>query len=167
MKPSPNTAIWTTESNKSSSWLYGIAGVIVGGLFIYGWRTLALEPTTGIAVLGLGLLCGLLGLATLISGTSQVITVDPGRRMIDIKTTTRFGTKKRIIPFNHIIDTAIGEVGTREGGSVRYHVKLTLKDRSECALFAGFYDDSYDHQAMESRRLRIDGYLRQYRQHLG
>jgi hypothetical protein len=144
MQTDNSISVWTTESNKSGSWVYGIGGIIVGGLFLYGWHTSALEPTTS--------------MAALISGGTQVIIVDPRRRVIDIKASSRFGAKKRSIPFNHITDTSIGEVGTLEGGSIRYHVLLTLKDGSEVALFAGYFDGAYDRQAMDARRRRLDEY---------
>lgn len=153
------TTVWTTESSRGMQTAYGIVGVIAGFAFLYGSRIQALEQTTSTAVLFLGLLILLISLATLIIGGKQVISVDPRKRHVEIQTRSRLGTRTRLIPFSHISDVYLGELGDKEGGSVSYHVVLKLKDGKEVALFLGAFEGAYDRHAMDARCHRLNEYL--------
>jgi hypothetical protein len=135
-------------------------GAIVGSVFIYCSRIQSLEQTTSTAVLILGLLIVAISLATLVINGKQVISVDPRRRLVRIQTYSRFGDKERLIPFSHISDVYIGELGDKEGGSISYHLVLQLKEGKEVALFLGAFEGTYDRQAMEARLSRLNEYLR-------
>jgi hypothetical protein len=159
MHTASTTSVWTTESSQGMQAVYGVVGAIVGGAFIYGSRIQSLEQMISTAVLFLGLLILVICLATLVSGGKQVISVDPRRRLVEIQTLSRLGTKRRLIPFSQISDVSIGELGDQEGGSISYYVVLNLKDGKEVALFLGAFEGIYERQAMDARRRRLNDYL--------
>ncbi len=97
---------------------------------------------------------------SVIIGGKQVISVDPRRRLVALETISRFGTRTRLIPFNLIAETFVGELGDKEGGSVSYHVVLKLNDGKEVALFIGAFEGTFNRPAMEARCNRINEYLR-------
>jgi len=159
MHTASTSSVWITESSQGMQAAYGVVGAIVGGAFIFGSRIQSLEQTTSTAALFLGLLILVISLATLIIGGKQIISVDPRRRLVEIQTVSRFGTKRRLIAFSQISDVSLGELGDKEGGSISYHVVLNLKDGKEVALFVGAFEGTYDQQMMEARCHRLNEYL--------
>jgi hypothetical protein len=100
-----------------------------------------------------------ISLATLVIGGKQVISVDPSRRIVEIKTCSRLGTKTRLIPFSLISNVSIGELGDQEGGSISYYVVAKLKTGKEIALFLGAFDGRYERHMADARRRRLDEYI--------
>jgi hypothetical protein len=138
---------------------YGVVGAIVGGASIFGSGIQSLEQTTSTAALFLGLSILMISLATLVAGGTQIISVDPRRRLVEIQTVSRFGTKRRLIAFSQISDVSLGEHGDKEGGSISYHVVLNLKDGKEVAIFVGAFEGIYERHVMDGRRHRLNEYL--------
>jgi hypothetical protein len=153
------SSVWTTESSQGMQSVYSIVGVIVGSVFVFGSRIQGLEKMTSTSVFFLGLLIFLISLAALVIGGKQIISVDPRRRLVEIQTLSRLGTKRRLIPFSQISGVSIGELGDQEGGSISYHVVLELKDGKEVALFLGAFEGAYERQTMDARRRRLNEYL--------
>ncbi len=160
MQTSSTSSVWTTENSQGMQTIYGIVGTIVGSAFVLGSRIQSLEQVARTSVLLLGILITLISLVTLIIGGKQVISVDPRRRLVALETISRFGTRTRLIPFNLIAETFVGELGDKEGGSVSYHVVLKLNDGKEVALFIGAFEGTFNRPAMEARCNRINEYLR-------
>jgi hypothetical protein len=159
MHTTSTSSVWITESSQGVQTLYGIVGVIVGGVFILGSRIQGLEKMTSNSALLLGLIIFVISLAVLVIGGKQIILVDPRRKLVELQTISRLGTKKRLIPFSQISDVSIAELGDQEGGSISFHVVLKLKDRKEVALFLGAFEGSYDKQMMEAHCHRLNEYL--------
>ena len=107
----------------------------------------------------LGFLILVISLATLVIGGKRIISVDPRRRLVEIQTVSRFGTKRRLIAFSQISDVSLGELGDKEGGSISYHVVLNLKDGKEVATFVGAFEGIYERHVMDGRRHRLNEYL--------
>jgi hypothetical protein len=156
MTPQPKNEPWITESNPEQHFFLGMVGVLVGGLLTMGgWRLGGWASTTTASAFVLGLLILLVALVGLVVGGRQRITVDPTARRIVIEQVTRLGTRQRRIDFAEIGEVTLGENGDREGGSISYHVVLTLKSGKDVALYVGAFDGAFDPLTMERRRQRI------------
>ena len=159
MHTASTSSVWITESSRGMQAAYGVIGAIVGGAFVFGSRIQSLGQPTSTAALLLGLLILVISLATLVIGGKQIISVDPRRRLVEIQTVSRFGTKRRLIAFSQISDVSLGELGDKEGGSISYHVVLNLKDGKEVALFVGAFEGTYERHVMDGHRRRLNEYL--------
>ena len=159
MPAASTSSVWITESSQGMQAAFGVVGAIVGGAFIFGSRIQSLEQTTSTAVLVLGFLILVISLATLVIGGKRIISVDPRRRLVEIQTVSRFGTKRRLIAFSQISDVSLGELGDKEGGSISSHGVLNLKDGKEVAIFVGAFEGIYERHVMDGRRHRLNEYL--------
>ena len=160
MDTTNTSSVWTMESSQRMQALYGIVGVIVGIVLIFGSRIQGLEILTSNSAFLLGLIIFVISLAALVIGGKQIILVDPRRKLVELQTLSRLGTKKRLIPFSQISDASIAELGDKEGGSISFHVVLKLKNGKEVALFLGAFEGTYNQQMMEARCHRLNEYLR-------
>ena len=152
--------IWVSRLDTVQLRLYGVMGVAVGLVFIMLVRQASsLSSVTSTSAFLLGLLILIIGLVALVMNGEQTITVDPKRRMVLIETKSRFGNKRRTIPFRDITDVSLGEIGDTEGGSISYFVKLHLRSGKDVGLFVGFYGGTWSRAEMEVRRQRLIGYL--------
>jgi hypothetical protein len=159
MPTASTSSVWITESIQGMQAAFGVVGAIVGGAFILASRIQSLEQTTSTTALFLGLLVLVVSLATLVIGGKQIISVDPRRRLVEIKTVSRFGTKRRLIAFSQVSDVSLGELGDKEGGSISYHVVLNLKDGKKVAIFVGAFEGICERHVMDGRRHRLNEYL--------
>ena len=156
MTAKPEIIPWITESSPGQQLLLSVGGVVAGGLLaVGGWRLGGFSSTTTASAFLLGVIVLVIALACLVTGGRQRIIVDPAARRIVIEQTTRLGTRQRQIDFAEIAEVTLGENGDREGGSISYHVVLTLKSGQEVALFVGTFDGVFDRLAMERRRQRV------------
>jgi hypothetical protein len=159
MDMASTSSVWITESSQGMQAAFGVVGAMVGGAFIFGSRIQSLEQTTSTSTLFLGFLILVISLATLVIGGKQIVSVDPRRRLVEIQTISRFGTKRQLIAFSQISDVSLGELGDKEGGSISYHVVLNLKDGKEVAIFVGAFEGIYERNVMDGRRHRLNEYL--------
>jgi hypothetical protein len=159
MDMASTSSVWITESSQGMQAAFGVVGAMVGGASIFGSRIQSLEQTTSTSTLFLGFLILVISLATLVIGGKQIVSVDPRRRLVEIQTISRFGTKRQLIAFSQISDVSLGELGDKEGGSISYHVVLNLKDGKEVAIFVGAFEGIYERNVMDGRRHRLNEYL--------
>ena len=116
----------------------------------------------GLAGFLLGILLLLIGIWAFLSNGTQTIVVDPKARRISITDTNRFRTRKRTIAFSDIVDTRVGYFGKARTFVTFYYAVLTLKSGETIPLFSPghFYEGASDKAVMESRRQRIEEYLK-------
>jgi hypothetical protein len=157
---SPTSNAWITESNPARQNIACVLALIVGLSLATGFRHFEGSVLSGEgAGFLLGLMLLLIGAGTFLLGGKHVVTVDTKSRQILLERRGRFGATTKIIRFDEISELRVGELGTREGGSIRYHVVATLKSGEEVALFLGFFEGALSKSAMEARRQRIAHYL--------
>lgn len=153
---STNASNWITESNSAKQTVTSVVLVITGLILAIGFRHFegpGLTETLSGFLLGLLLL--FVGLASLLFGGKEVITVDTKKRSIVLAGKNRFSEKTKVIRFNEIADVYVGEFGDQEGGSISYHVVAKLKTGKEVRLFFAFYDGQHDKSVAESRCQRL------------
>jgi hypothetical protein len=159
---SPTSNAWITTSNPARQNIACVLALLVGLSLATGFRNFEGSVFSGG---GAGFLLGIMlltiGAVTLLLGGKQIVTVDAQSRRIVLSNHRRFGTTTRIIHFDEISSLHVGELGTREGGSIRYHVVATLKSGDDVALFLGFFEGALSKPAMEARRERIAHCLRE------
>jgi len=147
-----HTPSWTIKSNAGDQTMAGGLALTVGLLLVVGFHG---APGPGMSDERAGLLLGVLmllaGLGLLLFGRRQVITVDRTRQRIVIARVGRFTSRRREISFAEVIDVQLGELGDSEGGSVRYHVDVSLRSGERIALFMGFFDDTRNKAVVQGR----------------
>ena len=123
---------------------------IVGGLMLLSGRFVPL-----------GLLLLALGMAGLLTGGRQTITINPRTRQITVEDVTRLGAKTRCIGFDEIVDISIGYLGKKSNYVTCYYLMLKLKGGEEYSLFAPgrFYAGGSDRSVVEGWRDRLRGYV--------
>ena len=153
--------IWTTESNPVKQSILSWAIVVVGLILVYGFRNFDVSGfTNSLAGFLLGILLVLIGVPAVLMVGKQTITVDPKIRQILIEDESRFGTKKKIIPFNEIVDLHVSSLGRRSEGTVSYYVSLKMTSGKTLPLFfPAYYEGRWDRSVAESRCSRIQSYL--------
>ena len=109
----------------------------------------------------LGLLLLALGMAGLLTGGRQTITINPRTRQITVEDVTRLGAKTRCIGFDEIVDISIGYLGKKSNYVTCYYLMLKLKGGEEYSLFAPgrFYAGGSDRSVVEGWRDRLRGYV--------
>ncbi len=153
---SEHSETWITESDTTAQTAASAVAIVGGLILAIGFRGFDRSGfTQGLAAFLLGVLLLIIGVGLLLFGGRQVITVDPRQRRIAIERISRLRSTTRVIPLDTVADFSVAEHGDHEGGSVRYHVKATLKSGGEVALFVGFFDGSRSQLAMEKRRDRL------------
>jgi hypothetical protein len=137
------------------------AAILLGGVALaWGFRNADLLRLSGEASgFWLGALLVAVGAGALVFGGTQVVVVDPERRLIRLEARHRFGVKVRELPFADVSTTHVAELGDREGGSPRFHVIATLNTGEEVALFVGYFEGAWKRSAMEERRTRLEALL--------
>ena len=147
---------WITESNGIKQTVTSVLVVATGIAFAIGFRHFDSSGLTGsLAGFLLGLLLLFVGLASLLLGGKQVITVDTKRCRIVIEGKNRFGKSTKVIRFNEIADVYVGEFGDQEGGSISYHVVIKLKTGKETPLFFAYFEGQHEKSVAESRCQRL------------
>lgn len=135
--------------------------MLVGLVLLVGFRDFGAWASNSAAGFGLGVLLFVLGLAGFIVSGRQTVQVDSGMRHIMISDSTRFGTKKRRILFDEIVDVRIGYLGKRSNFVGYYYLILTLKNGESYPLFAPgrFFKGAADKAIVMEWKLRLEAYL--------
>ena len=151
-----NTTAWTSESSAAKQQLATAVTVIVGAALVIGFRQIEGPALSGNrAGFWLGVMLLVVGVGMFFFGGKQIITVEPKRQRIVITRQGRVRSRTQQIRFTDIADVSVAESGDTEGGSVRFHVAVTLKNGKSVALFLGFFEGSHSRQAMEARCKRL------------
>jgi len=153
---------WKIESNPGKQTLLTWAIVVVGLILVYGFRDFDGSGfTNSLAGFLLGILLLVIGVPGLFKVGKQSITVDPKACQIIVEDSSRFGAKKRIIPFSEITDLCVSSLGNRSEGSISYYVAVKLTSGKDYPLFfPSYYDGRWDESVAESRCRRLEEYLR-------
>ena len=151
------------ENNMGIQTALSLVCIVVGTILVMAFRQFN-GPDTSNSLAGflLGLLLLLIGICAFLMGGKQTIVVDSKSRRIVVEDTNRFGVKKRLIPFRDIVDTGIGYVGKKSNHVNFYYIILKLRSGKQYPLFAPghCYDGGSDRAVMESRRQRLEEYLK-------
>jgi len=109
----------------------------------------------------LGILLLLIALWNLVLSSSQVITVDPQKRMIIIEDEyLLFGKKVTFIAFEDIKDLRIGRIGRSSNYVVSFYIEAVLSTGKVKSLFVG-HESCSDHYVVEGFRSRLLDMMRQ------
>ena len=152
------------ESNSGKQTVLSLACIAVGIVLVIGFRHFdGLGMTNTLAGFLLGVMLLIIGIYAFLVSGKQTIVIDPKARRIIIEDTNRFGVKKRLIPFGGIDHAGIGYLGKSSNFVNFYYIILKLGSGEEYSLFAPgrFFEGGSDRSVMESRRQRIEEYLKQ------
>jgi hypothetical protein len=110
----------------------------------------------------LGVLLLVIGVAGFLMQARQTVIVDPAGRRITIEDETRFGTKRRSIGFQEIVEVRVGYLGKRSNLVTNYYLVLKLRSGEEYPLFAPgrFYAGASERATVEGWRVRLEEYIR-------
>jgi hypothetical protein len=156
---------WKFENNSGKQTALSLACIVVGMTLAIGFRHFdGSGMTNSLAGFLLGLLLLLIGIAAFLVRGKQTIVVDTRMRHIVVEDTNLFGIKNRLIPFGDIVDTGIGYLGRRSTFVNFYYIVLKLRNGENYSLFAPgrFFDGGSDRSIMESRRRRLEEYIKQF-----
>lgn len=154
--------IWTTESNSVKQFGLSVVLGVVGILLMAGFRNFDSSGLTeSLSGFLLGVLLMFISLGSVFGILKQTIIVDPNKKEIRILSTTVFGAKERVIPFDTILNVRVafqGKASNYIGNT--YYLSLTLHDQSHCPLFFPAYFDGRGSQSVaEARVHRLQSYL--------
>ena len=151
------------ENNTGMQTALSLVCIVVGTILVMAFRQFN-GPDTSNSLAGfmLGLLLLFIGICAFLMGGKQSIVVDSKSRRIVVEDMNRFRTKKRVIPFGDIVETGIGYLGKRSNYVNYYYIILKLRSGEKYPLFAPgrFYEGGSDRSVMESRRQRLEEYLK-------
>ena len=153
------------ESNSGKQTVLSLVSIVIGIILVIGFRHFdGMDRTNSVAGFLLGLFLLLIGISAFLVRGKQTIVVDLGRRRIVVEDTNQFRIKKRLIPFSDIVGTGIGYLGKKSNFVTFYYINLKLKSGEEYPLFSPgrFFDGGSDRSVMESRRQRLEEYIKQY-----
>lgn len=154
---------WKFESSPGKQTALSLVCVVIGLVLAFGLRNFSGAATpNSLAGFLLGLLLLLFGIYAFLANGKQTIVVDPKTRHISIADTNHFRTKKRLIAFSDIVDTRVGYFGKASTFVTFYYVVLKLRSGEAVTLFSPgyFYDGGSDGSVMESRRQRLEEYVK-------
>jgi hypothetical protein len=155
---------WKFESNPGKQTALSLACIAVGIILVVGFRHFdGSGMTNSLAGFLCGLLLLLIGVSAFLASGKQIIVIDPEMRRIVVEDKNRFGTKRKLIRFSDIADTGIGYIGKRSNFINFYYIILKLKSGEKYSLFSPgrFHDGGSDRSVMESRRQRLENYIKQ------
>ncbi|MDI6729181.1 MAG: hypothetical protein QMD44_09700 [Thermodesulfovibrionales bacterium] len=153
------------ESNSIKQTALSLASTMVGVILVIAFRHFeGAGMTNSLAGFMLGMFLLLIGISGFIFRGKQTIVVDIGMRRIVVEDTNHFRAKRRLIPFSDIVSTGIGYLGKKSNFVTFYYINLKLKSGEEYPLFSPghFFDGGSDRSVMESRRQRLEEYIKQY-----
>jgi len=153
------------ESNSGRQTALSLVCIAVGITLVIGFRQFdGSGMTNSLAGFLSGILLLLIGIPAFVVTGKQTIVVDTRMRHIAVEDKNLFGTKTRLIPFSDIVDTGIGYLGKSSNFVNFYYIVLKLRTGENYPLFAPgrFFDGGSDRSAMESRRRRIEEYIKQF-----
>lgn len=148
---------WISHSRSKQQTAVAALATLTGFVLAYGFHH-AGHLAAGFL---LGLLLIALGIAGLLTGGRQTITINPRTRQITVDDVTRLGKKTRSIGFDDIADIGISYLGKRSNYVTWYYLNLKLKNGKEYPLFAPgrFYEGGSDRAIVEGWRDRLRGYV--------
>ena len=155
---------WKFENNPGMQTALALACMAVGIILTIAARHFnGPDTANSLAGLLLGIMLLIIGIWAFLAGGKQTIVVDPTSRRIIVEDTNRFGVKRRLIPFSDIVDTNVGYFGKASNFVNFYYINLKLSNGKNYPLFAPgrFFEGGSDRSAMESRRQRLEEYLKQ------
>ncbi|MCB6184984.1 hypothetical protein LIN78_15665 [Leeia sp. TBRC 13508] len=139
----------TIQNEQKKQFLIALIGCLVGYLLVH-FAYYSGRPTEigQWSALGLGgfILC--ISLYMAIANPKQTVKIDLKKRLIHVKTQSKFGMRNQFISFSDIREVDVGEIGDREGGSIIYYVDLTLKNGKHQKLFHGAYEGNTQYSTM-------------------
>jgi hypothetical protein len=153
------------ESNPCKQTALSLLSIVVGVTLVVGYRHFnGPGMTNSLAGFISGLLLLFIGVSAFLVRGKQSISIDPQSRYIVVEDTNRFRTKKRSIPFDDIVDTGIGYLGSKSNHVGFYYIILKLKSGEKYSLFSPgrFFDGGSDRSVMEGRRQRLEEFLDQH-----
>ncbi|TAN39608.1 MAG: hypothetical protein EPN25_10895 [Nitrospirae bacterium] len=156
---------WKFESNSGRQTALALTCIGAGMILVIGFRHFdSASMTNSLAGFLLGLLLLLIGISAFLVRGKQTIVVDPRMRRIVVEDMNRFRTNKRVIPFSEIVDSGIGYLGRKSNYVTFYYINLRLRSGEDYPLFSPgrFFDGGSDREVMESRRLRLEEYIKKY-----
>jgi len=152
---------WVSRSRPGVQLAVGIGLVAVGSLLI--WQTRDFTSGGGNALAGflLGLLLLVIGAASMLVSGTQTVTVDPRKRLIEIRDSRSIGTKLTVIAFRQVAGISVGNLGKRSNFTNMYYLVLHLNDGREYPLFAPgrFFAGASDCNVVEGWRTRLQEYI--------
>jgi hypothetical protein len=156
--------VWESQSNSGKQTVLLTACAITGLVLMVGFRDFGGFRSNSMAGFLLGVLLFIIGVAGFLVSGRQAVVVDPNARCITIEDSNRFRTKKRRILFSDIVDTGIGYLGRKSNYVTFYYIILKLRNGEEYPLFSPgrFFEGGSDRSVMESRRQRLEEYLKQH-----
>jgi hypothetical protein len=154
-------ALWTSQSNPLKQMAISAASSVVGLFLTIGFRDFGTLNSNAGAGFMLGLLLLALGSFGIVVTGRQTVVIDPDGRRITIEESSPFGTKKRTIPFGHVIGVTVGYLGKRSNFVTVYYLVLKLRSGEEYPLFAPgrFFEGSSDRSTVEEWQRRLDEHL--------
>jgi hypothetical protein len=155
--------IWKFENNPGKQTALSLVCAVAGTtLIMVSLNFNGPDTTNSLTGFLLGIMLLIIGISAYLVGGKQTIIVDPKSRRIVAEDTNRFGVKKRLIPFSDIVDTGIGYLGKKSNNVNFYYIILKLRSGDEYLLFAPgrFFEGGSDRSVMESRRQRLEEYLK-------
>lgn len=111
----------------------------------------------------LGVLLFVIGVGSVFVTGDQTITIDPRKRLIEVRDVRPAGKKLTTIAFQQVTDISVGYLGKRSNFANTYYLVLHLTDGREYPLFAPgrFYAGASDRSVVEGWRERLQAYLAQ------
>jgi hypothetical protein len=155
--------VWRANSNQVKQTALSLLCVAAGLVMVISLRGhyTSSSMTNGMAGLMLGFLLLLIGICAFITSGKQAIVIDPHARLITIEDATRFGTKRRTIPFSEVVHVGIGYLGKKSNYVTYYYLVLKLRSGESYSLFAPgrFYDGASDRSVVEGWKQRLETYI--------
>jgi hypothetical protein len=147
---------WISRSSYVRQAALAIGATAVGLVLMVGFRHF---QGNGDVLAGflLGVLLLVIGVAGMVVGGTQTVTVDPSLRRVVVEDRTVLGLKTREIAFAEIADIGVGYQGKKSNFVQMYYLVLKLTSGKDYPLFAPgrFFPGAGDRATVESWRRRL------------
>jgi hypothetical protein len=153
--------VWTSQSNSGKQTMLSVACAMVGLVLVIAFRNFNGFGANAMAGFLLGMLLLLIGIAGFMLSGKQTVVVDPDARRITIEDSSRFRTKKRLIPFSNVVGISIGYLGKRSNYVTWYYLVLKLRSGEEYPLFSPgrFFEGGSDRSTVVGWKQRLEAYI--------
>jgi hypothetical protein len=153
--------VWTSQSNSVKQTMLSILCALAGLVLVIGFRNFSGFGSNAAAGFLLGMLLLLMGVAGFLSSGTQTVVVDPKTRRIIVEDSTRFYTKKKLIPFSNVVDISIGYLGKKSNYVTWYYLLLKFRNGENYPLFSPgrFFEGGSDRSTVEGWKQRLEEYL--------
>ena len=150
-------APWVSRSRPGTQTVVAAGSTAVGVALMFGSRAFSTPGANSLTGFLLGLLLLLVGIAGVLAGGEQTVTVDPTMRSIMVEDRYLFGARSRVIPFPEIKSVSIGYLGKASNYVQRYYLVLHLTSGAEYPLFSPgrFFPGGSDRSTVEGWRQRL------------